>query len=53
MVSLREFMERLGSRRSGYLQIKRDEETISLMTFRAPQEHYEEMVTPCDLKNAP
>ena len=39
--------------KSGYWQIKMDEESISLTTFSAPQGHYEWIVMPSCLKNAP
>ena len=39
--------------KSGYWQIKIDEESIPLTTFSAPQGHYEWIVMPFDLKNTP
>ena len=39
--------------KSGYWQIKMEEESIPLTTFSAPQGHYEWLVMPFGLKNAP
>jgi len=39
--------------KSGYWQIKMDEKTIPLTAFSAPQGHYEWIVMPFDIKNAP
>jgi len=39
--------------KSGYWQIKMDKESISLTAFSTPQGHYEWIVMPFDLKNAP
>ena len=39
--------------KSGYWQIKMDEESISLTAFSAPQGHYELIVMSFSLKNAP
>ena len=39
--------------KSGYWQIKMEEESISLTAFSAPQGHYEWLVMPFGLKNAP
>ena len=39
--------------KSGYWQIKMDEESIPLTAFSVPQGHYEWIVMPFDLKNAP
>jgi len=39
--------------KSGYWQIKMDKESVPLTTFSAPQGHYEWIVMPCGLKNAP
>jgi len=39
--------------KSGYWQIKIDEESILLTAFSAPQGHYEWIVMPFGLKNTP
>jgi len=39
--------------KSGYWQIKMDEESIPLTVFSAPQGHYESTVMPFGLKNSP
>ena len=39
--------------KSGYWQIKMDEESIPLTTLSDPQRHYEWIVMPFGLKNAP
>jgi len=39
--------------KSGYWQIKMDEESIPLTAFSAPQGHYKWIVLPFGLKNAP
>ena len=39
--------------KSGYWKIKMDEESIPLIAFSTLQGHYEWIVIPFDLKNAP
>ena len=39
--------------KSGYWQLKMDEESITLTAFSAPQGHYEWIVMSLSLKNAP
>ena len=39
--------------KSGFWQIKMDKKSISLTAFSAPQVHYEWIVMPFDIKNAP